>query len=196
MAESDATASRHPECSTLTITAARVIFFASVSFWHRREGAMKKIAAVMVLALLPLAGCANPQGASNGPYTAYDSDYDQGYDGYTQPAPYYGPSGYGPSGGQPGYGPAPSASGYGPGPAYGSAYGPGYPGQDNQDYSGQSYYGQSYYRHSYPGQSAYGPTYRPSGYASSYYNPPPPPPPPGYGQSPYYSTYYGCSCRR
>ena len=156
---------------------------------------MKKIAAVMVLGLLPLAGCANPQGASNGPYTAYDSDYDQGYDGYTQPAPYYG---------QPGYGPAPSASGYGPGPAYGGAYGPAYPGPANQNYYGQSYYGQNSYGQSYSGQSAYdrpyGPTYRPSGYASSYYNPPPPPPPPppGYGQqpSPYYSTYYGCSCRR
>jgi hypothetical protein len=153
---------------------------------------MKKLAAVMVLGLLPLAGCANPQGASNGPYTAYDSDYDQGYDGYAQPAPYYG---------QPGYGPAPSASGYGPGPgAYGGAYGPGYPGQTNQNYYGQnyygqSYYGQSYYRQGYSGPSAYDrPDYRSSGYASSYYSPPPPPP--GYGQSPYYSTYYRCGCGR
>ena len=134
---------------------------------------MKKIAAVMMLGLLPLAGCANPHGASNGPYTAYDSDYDQGYDGYDQRAAYYGPYG--------------SQGGYGPGPsAYGSAYGPAYPGPGNQYYYGQSQYG----------QSDYGRTYGPSGYASSYYSPPPPPPPPGYGPSPYYSTYYGCSCRR
>jgi len=38
----------------------------------------QKLAAVMVLGLLPLAGCAHPYGYSNGPYTAYDSDYDQG----------------------------------------------------------------------------------------------------------------------
>lgn len=143
---------------------------------------MKKLVAVMVLGLLPLAGCANPHGYSNGPYTAYDSDYDQGYDGYTQPAPYYGERGYGPS-----------ASGYASG-AYGGAYGPGYPAPGNQVYYGQSYYGQSSY-----GQSGYdrpyGPSYRSSGYASSYYSPPPPPPP-AYGQAPYYSTYYGCSCRR
>jgi hypothetical protein len=146
---------------------------------------MKKIAAVMLLGLLPLAGCANPQGASNGPYTAYDSDYDQGYDGYAQPAPYYGPSG-----GQPGYGPGSSASGYGSGPgAYGGAYGPGYPGPGNQNYYGQGYSGQPAY------DRPYGPAYRPSGYASSYYSPPPPPPP-GYGQSPYYSTYYRCGCGR
>src|SRR3954463_11965087 len=195
MAESDAGTvfPRHSERSALTINAARMIFFSSVSFGTEREGAMKKIAAVMVLALLPLAGCANPRGASNGPYTAYDSDYDQGYDGYDQP--YYGPS-YGPSG----YGPGPSASGYGPGSgAYGGAYGPGYAGPANPNYYGQNYYGQNYYGQSYSGQSysgqsvydrAYGPTYRPSGYASSYYSPPPPPPLPGYGQpSPYYSTY-------
>ena len=147
---------------------------------------MKKLAAMMVLSLLPLAGCANPQGSSNGPYTAYDSDYDQGHDGYDQRAPYYGPGGYGPGAGAPGY-----ASG-----AYGGAYGPAYPAPGNQGYYGQSYYGQSYY-----GQSGYdrpyGPSYRSSGYASSYYSPPPPPPP-AYGPqpSPYYSTYYGCSCRR
>jgi hypothetical protein len=137
---------------------------------------MKKIAALLVLGLLPLAGCANPQGSSNGPYTAYDSDYDQGHDGYAQP----------------GYGPAPGASDYGPGPgAYRGAYGPGYPGPGNQSYYGQNYSGQP------PYGRPYGPDYRPSGYASSYYSPPPPPPSPGYGQpSPYYSTYYGCSCRR
>ena len=140
---------------------------------------MKKIAAVMVLGLLPLAGCANPQGRSNGPYTAYDSDYDQGYDGYAQPAPYYGPGGYGPGSG-----------------AYGGAYGPGYPGPGNQSYYGQNYYGQSYSGQPPYGQP-YGPTYRPSGYASSYYSPPPPPPPPaGFGPSPYYSTYYRCGCGR
>jgi hypothetical protein len=144
---------------------------------------MKKIAAMMVLGLLPLAGCANPQGYSNGPYAAYDSDYDQGYDGYDQPAP-YGAGGYGP--------------GYASGP-YGGAYGPGYPPPVNQGYYGRGTYGQSYYGQSYYGQSTYdrpyGPTYRSSGYASSYYSPPPPP---AYGPqpSPYYSTYYGCSCRR
>ena len=152
---------------------------------------MKKIAAMMLLGLLPLAGCANPQGNSNGPYTAYDSDYDQGHDGYAQPAPYYG---------QPGYGPAPGASAYGPG-AYGGAYGPGYPGPGSQNYYGQSYYGQSYSGQSYSGQppygQPYGPSYRSSGYASSYYSPPPPPPPPpGYGPSPDYSTYYRCGCGR
>src|SRR5579884_2250489 len=104
---------------------------------------MKKLAAVMVLGLLPLAGCANPQGAANGPYTAYDSDYDQGYDGYDQPAPYYGPYG--------GYGPGPGAPAYGPGP-YGAGYGPGYPAPGDQNYYGQSYYGQSYYRQSQYGQ--------------------------------------------
>jgi len=142
---------------------------------------MKKIAAVMVLGLLPLAGCANPQGYSNGPYTAYDSDYDQGRDGYDQRAP-YGPGSYGPGAGAPGY-----ASG-----AYGGAYGPAYPGPGNQYYYGQSQYGQSDYAR------PYGPTYRPSGYASSYYSAPPPPPPPpqGYGPSPYYSTYYRCGCGR
>lgn len=149
---------------------------------------MKKIAAVMMLGLLPLAGCANPQGTANGPYTAYDSDYDQGRDGYAQPAPYYGPSS-----GQPGYGPAPSASGYGPGSG---AYGPAYPGAGNQGYYGQNYYGQSYSGQPPYGQP-YGSTYGPSGYASSYYSPPPPPPPPpAYGPSPYYSTYYRCGCGR
>jgi len=141
---------------------------------------MKKIAAMMMLGLLPLACCANPHGAANGPYTAYDSDYDQGYDGYAQPGPYYGPGGYGPGPGAPGY-----ASG-----AYGGAYGPAYPGPGNQYYYGQSQYGQSDYGR------PYGPTYRPSGYASSYYSPPPPPPPPAYGPSPYYSTYYRCGCGR
>jgi hypothetical protein len=143
---------------------------------------MKKIAAMMVLGLLPLAGCANPQGASNGPYTAYDSDYDQGYDGYAQPTPYYG---------QPGYGPAPGASAYGPGPG---TYGPAYPEPGNQGYYGQNYYGQSYSGQPPYGQP-YGPTYRSSGYASSYYSPPPPPPP-TYGPSSYYSTYYRCGCGR
>jgi hypothetical protein len=130
---------------------------------------MKKLAAVMVLGLLPLAGCVNPHGYPTGPYAAYDRDYDQGYDGYDQP---YGQAIYGPDRG-----------------AYGGAYDPGYP---NQGYYDRSYYGRPDYGR------PYGPTYRPSRNASSYYGPPSSQPAPGYGPPPssYYSTYYGCGCGR
>ncbi len=81
---------------------------------------MKKIAALLVLGLLPLAGCATPYssgpyaGYASGPYTSYDSDYDQGQDGYGPPVAYYG---------QPGYGPAPGAGySYYSQPAYQQTY--------------------------------------------------------------------------
>jgi hypothetical protein len=131
---------------------------------------MSKIAALVVLGLLPLAGCAHRYsepyaGYQPGPYSYYDIDSDRGYDRYGPPSPYYDetdtPPAYGP-----GYGPAYSGSAYSDRPYYGPGYGPGYGATTNQ-----------------------------SRYSSSYYSAPAPYPPPPYNSS-YYSTYYGCGCAR
>ncbi len=48
---------------------------------------MKKLAAIALLALLPLGGCASPYpGAySTGAYAGYDGGFDDGYHGYERP---------------------------------------------------------------------------------------------------------------
>ena len=95
---------------------------------------MNKIAAaVMILGLLPLAGCVTPHhrsdayaGYSSGPYAGYNGDYDRDNNAYGPPAPYYGDADYGPG---PGYagGPAPYSQGtYGPAPYSQSTYSQGY----------------------------------------------------------------------
>jgi hypothetical protein len=199
LADGDARAIRAVPDQTrraLTIIAARVnhasrdLFAFCIVLGQKIGCPMKKIAAVMVLGLLPLAGCVNPNGYSSGPYAAYDSDYDQGYDGYDQP---YGQAIYGPDR-----------------TAYAGSQGPAYSGQPypNQPYPsrpsyGQAYSGQSTYKDSGRG---YDPAYRPPGYASSYYRAPAPveygpssysapPPLPAGPPSSYYSTYYRCGCR-
>lgn len=53
---------------------------------------MNKFAAAIILALLPLAGCAAPYGSSSGAWAYYDRDYDWGHDGYDRPMSYYGES--------------------------------------------------------------------------------------------------------
>lgn len=142
---------------------------------------MRKIAAALVvLGLLPLAGCAHRYSEpyyQPGPYSYYDAHPDRRYDGYGPPVPYYSQNAYySRNDGPPEYGPD-----YGPG-----AYGPAYTGPA---YSDQPSYGPSY------GEDT---RYSRSRYSSSYYDAPPLPapyPPPPYN-SPYYSTYYGCSCGR
>jgi hypothetical protein len=138
---------------------------------------MNKLAAMMVLGLLPLAGCATPYDYyPSGPYTAYDADYDQGYDGYGPPAPTYGSPGF-----------------------YAGYSGPGYYGYYASGGPGAVPYGQAYY--------GPGPGYSQSGYASAYYSAPPaygtapaygPPQPysPPYRASSYSSTTYRCGCDR
>jgi hypothetical protein len=88
---------------------------------------MKKLAAAIVLAaVLPLAGCATPYGYSPGAWANYDGDYDYGYDGYGRPITHYGeaesgrPYGNGYFASQPSYGYAgqPYNSGYYGQPAY------------------------------------------------------------------------------
>jgi hypothetical protein len=54
---------------------------------------MKKIAAALVLMLLPLGGCATPYGYSSGAYAGYDPYYDSGYQGYERTGSYYGEAG-------------------------------------------------------------------------------------------------------
>ena len=126
----------------------------------------KKIAALMVVGLLPLAGCAAPyhNAYASDPYAGYDANYDQGYQG--PPSSYYGDAGYGPGYGQ-GYGP-----GYGCNTGCGSAYG-----QSSYSYGPPPAYGPP----SYGPPPAYGPP--PSAYDQRY-------------RSSYYSTYYGCGCGR
>jgi hypothetical protein len=168
-----------------------------------------KLAVLMVIGLLPLAGCAAPRdryasGAyagyqSPGPYDGYDRGFDDGDAGYgPPPAPYYS-QGYG----QPGYAPqggyasgccSQSASAYPayPAPAYS---GPSY---SSPSYSGQAAYSQSCCGTPSYGTTSYGAGYSSSGYSSSYYSAPTPPPVryPAPSQPSYYSTYYGCSCGR
>ena len=100
---------------------------------------MKKLVpALLLAALLPLAGCATPYGYSPGAYAGYDGGFDDGFHGY-------GGSGSGYGYGQPGYDQYSDAGYYGQpygngAQAYGGYYvAPGY----NTAYS-QSYYSNSY----------------------------------------------------
>ena len=127
---------------------------------------MKKIATALILAaLLPLAGCATPYGYSSGAYAGYDGGFDSGYQGYGGGGSRYGYSepGYNQMSDNAYYGGQAYAPPYGSGGYYAQPYGGGYYQQSYGGY-GQPYQG-AYYQHS--SGPAYGPAYR-EGYSTYY----------------------------